>query len=367
MKKGISVKQLTYSAGLFIIASNLLTKSLYAYTKNESWIAVVLATAVSVVLVSVYGKLVESYPGLSLFGINDAVFGIAGGRFISAVYLFFFFSLAVLNTRDVGSFVSSYVLPSTPLNLIYSAFLFICIYAVKKGAVKMTQYSTLILVIYLTLLIFLTCLLIPKIEPQNLQPVFMIPAKYTLMSAHLVTMLPYAEIFVFLMMAGHFRKPETTGKALRRGLLIGAAVIFFLVVRDIAVLGGYTLYITNPTFSTIRLIDVGDILTRLEIINSVLLITLLFFKISILLYAVTAGVGQLFNIRESKSFSLIIGVLTVIGANVFFISTGEHQLWFEAAPTYSAFFLFVLPLLTLIISLIRKSAAGSPEEKLRQQ
>lgn len=367
MGKGISAKQLKFSVGLFIIASNLLTKNLYPYTKNETWIAVVLATAVSFVIVSVYGKLAERYPGLGMFKINEAVFGNAAGRLVSVFYLFFFFSLVVFNTRDMGSFVSSYVLRSTPLNLIYGAFLIICIYAVKKGAAKMTQYSALILFVYLILLVILTCLLIPKMQPQNFHPVFMIPFKNTLLSMHSVTMLPYTEIFAFLMMAEQFIKPEASGKALRMGLLIGAAVILFLVVRDTAVLGGYVLYIPDPTFSTIRLIDVGDILTRLEIINAVLLITLLFFKVSILLYAVTAGIGQLFNIRESKVFSLIIGVLTVICANVFFVSSSEHQMWFRAAATYSTFFLFILPLLTLVVSMIRKPAADGPEENLRQQ
>jgi spore germination protein KB len=231
----------------------------------------------------------------------------------------------------------------------------------------MTQYSALMLFAYLILLVILTCLLIPKMQLQNLRPVFTIPFKNTLLSAHTVTMLPYTEIFAFLMMAGQFIKPEASGKALRRGLLIGAAVILFLVVRDTAVLGGYVLYVQDPTFNTIRLIDVGDILTRLEIINAVLLITLLFFKVSILLYAVTAGVGQIFNIRESKVFSLIIGVLTVICANVFFVSSSEHQMWSKAAATYATFFLFVLPLLTLIVSMFRKPAADGPEENLRRQ
>ena len=88
MGKCISVKQLKYSAGLFIVASNLLTKNLYLYTKNETWIAVVLATAVSFVLVSVYGKLAERHPGLSLFEIS-AFFGIAAGRPV-VFYLFLF-------------------------------------------------------------------------------------------------------------------------------------------------------------------------------------------------------------------------------------------------------------------------------------
>ncbi len=367
MKKSISVKQLMYSAALLVIASNLLTKNMYAYTKNQSWIAVILATVVSVMIISIYGKLVSNHPGISLFEINEAVFGTAGGKIMSAVYLFFFLTLTVFNTRDVGSFVHSMVLPTTPLNMIYIAFLIICAYAVKKGADKMTRYGALIFYIYLVLLIALTCLLVPKMQLQNLLPVFTVPLKNILLSAHLLTMLPYAEIFVFLMMAQHVDKPEAIGKALRRGLLIGAMVTLLLVTRGIAVLGGYTLYTSNPTFNTIRLIEVGDVFTRMDIINAVLLITLLFFKVSILLYAVVTGVGQLFNIKTDKVFTLIIGALTIVCANIFFVNSGEHQQWFGVAATYGTFFLLMLPLLTLIVSAAKKTKSATTQADSPQQ
>jgi spore germination protein KB len=367
MKKSISAKQLMYSTALFIVASNLLTKTMYVYTKNQTWIAVIIATFASVAIISVYGKLIKNHPGISLFKINEAVFGTAGGKIMSAVYLFFFLTLTAFNTRDVGNFVHGIVLPTTPLNLIYIAFLIICAYAVKKGADKMTRYGALIFYIYLVLLLSLTCLLTPKMQFQNFLPVFTVPLKNILLSANLLTMLPYAEIFVFLMMAQHVDKPEAVGKALKRGLLIGAVIILLLVARDIAVLGGYVLYTSSPTFNTIRLIDVGDILTRLEIINAVLLITLLFFKVSVLLYAVVTGIGQLFNIKNDKIFTLIVGALTIICANFFFVSSSEHKVWFSVAATYSAFFLLILPLLTLIVSEIKKKPILKDQADMRPQ
>jgi spore germination protein KB len=368
MTKSISAKQLMYSAALFVIASNQLTKSLYPYSKNQTWIAVAIAAAAGSVIVSSYGILVKNHTRKSLFEINETVFGMAGGKIISAAYLFFFLTLTIFNTRDLGSFVHNIVLPTTPLNLIYAAFLAICVYAVRKGAVKMTLYTTLSLFIYLVLVVFIAALLIPNIRTENFLPVFTLPLSKVLLSTYFVTMLPYTEILVFLMLVKNIDKPEATGKALRRGMFIGAATILLLVCRDIAVLGGYVQYTSNPTFNTIRLINVGDILTRLEIINAVFHITLLFFKVSILMYAVTTGIGQLFCIKESQIFTLIVGLLTVVCANFFFTSSGEHQQWFKAAAVYATLFVFILPLLTLIVSGFRKKAdAAGPEETQRQQ
>ena len=358
MKKTISTKQLTFAVGLIIIASNLLTKSLYPYTKNQTWISVVAAAVAGLVVVSIYGRLVKDYPGSGLFDINQAVFGTVGGKIVSAAYVFFFLSLSVLNTRDLGSFVHSIVLPSTPINVTYIAFMVICVFAVRKGADKMTQYGAFILLLYLLLLFFNTGLLVPKMHQENLLPVFTVPLKNFFLSTLNVLMLPYAEIFIFLTLAQHMQNPEKTGKALRGGLMIGAATTLFLVLRDIMVLGDYTLLTSSPTFNTIRLIDVGDILTRLEIINAVLQISLLFLKVSIMLYALTEGFGRLLNIKKSNTLALIMGALVVVCAKFFFISSSEHTAWFRTAAVYATFFLLILPLLTLITSRFRRAAAG---------
>lgn len=356
-----------YSAALFIIASNLLTKSLYQFTKNQSWISVVIALFLGLIIIALYGRLVKNHPECNLMDINEAVFGCIGGKILSALYIFFFLTLTVFNTRDLGGFVNSFVLPATPTNMIYVIFIIICAYAVKKGADKMTGYGTVILFIYITLILFISALLLPKMHPENFLPIFTVPVKNYLLSAHLVTMLPFCEVFVFLMMTQLMQKPQAAGKALRGGLLIGAALTLIIVMRDIAVMGDYTRYASSPTFSTIRLIDVGDVLTRLEIINAVFLMILLFFKTSILLYATVTGVGKLFHIERYDSFTFIIAAFVVVCANFFFKSSSEHMQWFQAAATYATFFFVVLPLMTLIISEIRKKAGKKPPAELPQQ
>ncbi len=355
-KKTISAQQLMYSVALFVISSNLLTKNLYQFTKNQSWISVVIALVVSLALIAIYGRLVKNHPECNLIDINEAVFGFIGGKILSAFYVFFFLTLTVFNTRDLGGFVNSIVLPATPINMIYVFFICICVYAVKKGAEKMTRYSAFLLFVYLALLLFISTLLLTEMHPENFLPVFTVPLKNYMLSARYVVMLPFCEIFVFLMMTQYMDKPKAAGKALRGGLLIGVAVTLLLVVRDIAVLGDYTLYTSSPTFNTIRLIDVGDILTRLEIINAVLLIILLFFKTIILLYATVIGIAKLFNIEQYRSIALIIAAFVVVCANFFFRSSSEHTQWFAASATYATFYLLVLPLVTLITSEIKKKA-----------
>ena len=206
MKHRISTKQLTFSVAAFIIASSFLTRFLYTYTKNETWIPVVLATAAGLLIVSIYGRLARAYPGLTLNGINDAVFGRVAGKCVSALYLFYFFTLIVLNTQDLGNFVESSVLPSTPISVTFIVFLLLCAFAARKGAVPMTRYAVLLNVVYIAAIIFNGLLLVNKMHPSNLLPVFTVPLKNYLLGTHLTAMLPYCEVIAFLMFTPYLQK-----------------------------------------------------------------------------------------------------------------------------------------------------------------
>jgi len=203
---------------------------------------------------------------------------------------------------------------------------------------------------------------VKEIHFENFLPVLNLPVKNYLLSTHLVTMLPFCEILVFLMFVQDMKNPNDVGKALKGGFFIAALTILVIVMRDIAVLGDYTLFTATPTFAAIRLIDVGEILTRLDIVYATILIIMFFFKISILLYATVTGASKLFNIKDYKSLIAIITALVVIYANFIFLSTDAHTKWFNAAATYATFFLFILPAVTLIVSKIRKPVStGKPD------
>lgn len=367
--KSISSKQLMYATSVFIIASNFLTNSLYEFTKNQSWIAIILGAVLSAVIISGYGRLAIKHEGQGLYEISETVFGKIGGKVVNGLYVFFFLTLTVFNTRNLGDFVTSYVLPTTPLNIIYAIFILILVYAVRKGADKLTRYGPFVFFMYFSLLVLLTTMLLPDLHLENLLPVFTIPLKNQLLGTHFAAMLPFCETFAFMSMVQQLQKPALAGVALRRGLYIGAVVILWLVTRDIIVMGDYVLYTSSPTFNTIRMIDVGDLFTRVEIINAVLQIILLFIKVSVLLFATVTGISKLFNIEQYSIFACITGVLVIICANSFFESTYEHAAWYTAGGAYATFFLFVLPLATLVVSMLRKKGAprqNKPRPNTRQ-
>jgi spore germination protein KB len=340
----------------FIFASSLLTKGVYSFTENEAWVPTILALLPSLAIISMYIALAKKYPGMSLIEINTAVFGNILGKLISFCYVFFFLSLVILNTHDLGHFVTAMLLPKTPLNIIYVIFILACAMAAGKGAGNIARYGGLFAIVTIIIIVGNAALLVKLIEPKNLLPVFTLPLKNYMIGIQIVTMMPYCEIVVFMMFYPYVKSAADFKKGMIRGLLLGSFILLIIVLRDISVQGSYLSMTTLPTFSTIRLIDTGDVLTRLDIIYAAILISLYFFKISALYFATVSAFSKLVRFEPYKQLILIFGVLIVIYTNAMFMSVSEHTKWkMTTAATYSTFFIVVLPLLTLIVSAVRGS------------
>lgn len=354
MNKTITARQLMFAISTFIIASSLLTSPLYYFTKNDAWFSVIFAFVISYSIIHIYITLSTWYPGLTLIEINLRVFGNLVGRCISFFYCFYFLSLAYFNTIDLGDFIQSMVLPNTPMVLILVAFVIICAYAVRKGPVGMVRYGMIFSAFSLFTIISILFLAIDKAELSNLLPTFTLPARNYLIGSHLVAMLPFCEIITFMMFVQYIHNSKIIRYGFRFGLIIGAISLLIVVLRDIVVLGDSTSLFKLPTFATARLIDVGDILVRLEIVYAIILVTLLFYKVSIIYYAAVSGISKLLYVRSHNTLTNVIGALIVFFSLTSFKSSDEHIQWnLTAAATYSSFFILILPLITLVTSALR--------------
>lgn len=361
MNKAISAKQLAYSIGAFIFASSLLTSNLYHFAKHDSWAPVILGYGASLIIIGIYIALSKRYPGLDLIDINKAVFGRFGGKAVSALYIFYFVSLACFNTRDLGDFIKGAVLPSTPIMLVFAIFVFLCAWSTRKGAVNMTRYGFFSVLVVVVAIVMNGLFLLNRIDLKTLLPALTLPIKDYLIGAHIVTMLPFCEILAFMMFIPYMYRPEKFGNAMRKGLTIGAAMLLLIVFRDITVLGEFVSIFSMPTFSVIRYIDIADILTRLEIIYAIILIGLLFFKASVIYFAVISGLSKLLRFDSYQALVSVVGVFVVIYAAASFSSVAEHVYWnHTAAATYSTFFILVLPLVTLVVSHARGGGMPQP-------
>jgi spore germination protein KB len=131
--------------------------------------------------------------------------------------------------------------------------------------------------------------------------------------------------------------------------------MFMLVaIRNISVLGGYVEVATYPTWSAVRLINIGDVLTRMESLVAIDLITIGFIKVALLFYVSVLGLAQVFKMKSYLPLVPPMVVLMYILSLSSFSSAIEipyyaYKIW----PFYSIPFEIILPLLILAVAAIR--------------
>ncbi len=133
INKTISTNQLVYSVSAFMLASTLLVTNLYRFARNEAWVSVLIGYAASLLIIGITVSLTRRYPGMGLFEIHEAVYGRIVGKAVSVLYVFFFVSLAIFNTSELGEFTTAFVLRQTPVMMYSSFHRPMCAWAFRKG------------------------------------------------------------------------------------------------------------------------------------------------------------------------------------------------------------------------------------------
>lgn len=350
-----SSSQLMFSAGCFIQGSTLLTYGIHKFGKHEAWIAVLVGCLISLPVLGIYVSLAKKFPGKSLIEINNIVLGKILGRIFSVFYIFYFFTLVLLNTSDLGNFVGGFMLTQTPIVVVLAMFIFICCWAVRKGARTITRYGALFVFLCIIVIFFNSILLIKNVKTDNFLPLFSLPLQNYFEGAHVVAMLPICEIMAFFMLLPHLQNAGESGKVFFGGFAIGAVTLLITVARDTAVLGPRCALAPVPTFAVIRLVNIGNILTRMEILYAMILIMLLFFKVSILIFATVSGVKRLLEFDSYQFLVFTFGAIIVIFTIASFNSAMEHAYWLisGAAAIYATLFLLIMPAVTLIVAAAR--------------
>ena len=353
-KDKFTPRELFFSAAAFVQGSSLLTSFFVGGLKQNSWIGIVAAYLVSLLMLFVYLFLLKKHPGMSLVQLNEAVFGKLAGKGISFLYFFYFYSLIPLNTADVNAFISDYMMQETPPIAITIVLLFVAILSVRKGIDAVFRLGPFFSIMQLLVLLLFTLLLIPNMKLSNMLPIFDITLKEFIQGINTIAALPFNELIVLMMFMPLVTEQNKVKGSLIGGFSLGAAVMLMIVLTDTAVLGPLLEYFTVPRFEAARLIDVYDVISRMDTLFGLVLIILRFFKIGVLLYGASLCLAQLFEIKNYVPLVSTLGVLAAFFSLFVFKSAAESYDWGQhTAAVYSSFFNILLPLLTLVIYYLR--------------
>lgn len=353
----VSFKQLI----LIIIISRIsiaLTylEALTAPPENQDlWLSELLIFPITLLLsVPVY-FLWKKFPDQTIIQYSQTIVG-KTGKLIGILYIWFFVHITAITASQYGMFLSTAVMPETPILFFVVSLVLLCAYAARNGIEvisRVSEFSTSIIFIgIITIVLFLAKdidlkALTPVLEKGTLpvlQGGFTLAAR-TVETLGLVMLLPYL----------NERK-----KVKLIFILSSALISLILVIITIPIQGVFGVEeaktLTFPFFSVIKLISVGDFLEHIESIHMAIWTMGIFIKVSFYFYLAVLGLGQLCNLKDYKPLVFPIGTVIIPLSILITPSLVELKEFtsYKIFTWYALFFTLFIPSLLLLTAVIRK-------------
>jgi len=361
----ITSKQLTFAVSSFIFGSTLLACFVVGVSRQDTWFIVVTGAIVGIIISLIYLNLMGIYPDKTIVEVNELVFGKVLGKIISVLYVFYFFTGATLNARDLGNFITGYIMPETPIVAVLILFIGICALAVYQGINTIARISVLVFFLYLLGLLSSFVLLIKEMDFSRLLPSFTLPLADYIQATHIIAVIPFGEVIAFTMVFKNIQDKKKIKRSFILGIVIAAVAMIMISIKDCAVLGSVGQMMLQPTYQSDTLISYGDTLSRAEVMFSFIFVIVLFFKVSVMYYAFAYGIKQVCKVQSYKPLVLLLGVIIIVEAILLYSSVAEN-LYFgpNIAPAYVTLFAAILPGITLIIEKIKCTYLKSRDKGL---
>lgn len=354
-KGKITGVQLVFLLVAFIQGSILLTSFTTNLTKQDTWLVIIAAFIISVPFSIVFSLLAKRFFGMNLIQILNEVYGPYIGAVISIFYIWDFFLDLLYNTRDLGDFYITFLITDAPINFFIIIFIIVCAYVVSKGIEPLAHVSHIFCAITFFVVISTFLLLIKDMDFSNLLPVLEIPPAKFIQGTHIMSIISFGDTVVFFSVMSALKDIKHIVRNNLLGLFIGCLTLLVVTIRNTAVLGINENIMVSPSFEATRLIDVGNILTRMDILVAIGNTMMMFFKCSIIYYSTVICISEFFRLRTYKPLILPVGGIAMIGAPIIFVSLSDHAAAGQGyVMIYKILTVCILPIMTLIIAYIRK-------------
>ena len=355
LEKGmISNSQMAFLLGIYIQGAIFCTALVFHITSRSISLISLTSLAVFLIFVFVYIKLMRLFPGHNLMGLNDIVFGAYIGKAVSGFYIFFLVVLTVANLRLLCDYVVGNYMVETPTIAIAIMFLLVVAWAVYAGLEVLARIGMLFFVIVSVFTGVIFLLSLSQMEITNFFPLLDISLIDFVRTNHIITTIFFGESFMFMMFIPCMKQQNRLGRSLLFGLIAGEISLILSSIMITGVLGDMASISNSPLNRVLRQVDLGQILSRMEFIVTGILTFSVFMRIAVMYYAATIGLGQLLGLKSYKPLVIpIAAVVLGLVVSIFYTPSAQIACGISTWPFFSSFFVFVLPVVTLLVALLR--------------
>ena len=322
--------------------------------QSKAWMAILLGLLEGLIFIAIFTTITQKMKKKSFLTILTEVFGNIFGKILYFLFTIYCFHVGSLVLRNFMDFISITMMPATPIFAIGLAVLVATAYAAYHGIGAIGRNSEILVPLTFIAVAITVLLLYKDMKIDYFKPFFEVKLKELLTASHSTATFPFGETVVFLYMLPYVIDPSKTRKSMSLGVIYGTSIILIAVVRNIAVLGIRASVATYPSAQAVRLINIANVITRLEVIIFFNLLTMGFIKACVLLWGSTMGFTQLLKIDNHRKLVVPVAIAMLFVATYQFQNVMENVLFAKVYPIYAPIFQVGIPVLTLIVAKIRK-------------
>lgn len=300
--------------GLTIGTSILVTPSGLAHTAREdAWIASIFSIFINLLMVVLYIAIGRVYPGQTIFEIHEKVLGKLLGKILSLIYLFYFLILTGTLLGNLGFFLSSEMMPETPIEAIQILFLIAAVMCARMGIILLARVGELMFPWIIFLFMVLVLSLTPQIDWNHIKPMLEEGWMPVAKAGYHASM--FQELIVLMVFLPLVKGEKKGERAWMGGTAAGGLVLSMIVLLSVLILGiEQTENSTFPAFALAKTINLGNFFQRVEGILITLWILTFFIKISLLYLSILQGMKTVFQLKEQNPLIYPLSVLFIIVA-----------------------------------------------------
>lgn len=361
----ISIRQFTILTMFYTIGTTILVipSSLAVDAKQNAWIAAIVGWLMGFFIVYLYIAIGRLYPQLTLFGFLEYTLGKWIGKLVSLVFIFFSFIGTSAVLYYMGNFMTTQVMPETPLGAFVILFGGLVVLGLRLGLEVLARTSEILFPWFLVLFTVSTLLVIPEIDIQKIKPIMEIGISPTIKAALSYIGTATLPLIVFLMIfPASLSNKKDAGKAFIIGTMLGGVFIIIVTFMSISVLGAdFTSRNMYPSYALAKKINIGNFIQRVEILMAGMWFMSIFFKTAFYAYGFVTGIAQLCGLKDYRPLALPCGMLLIaysliIYPNVVYMMDFDTTVYIPYVITIA----FILPLFLLGIGFIRKRMQNKP-------
>jgi spore germination protein (amino acid permease) len=276
-------------------------------SKQDAWLTVIAAGIVMSFVIFIMTRLLASYSGADLYGIQFDVYGKWLSPLFNSVYILYYLTVTYVIMMNYTEMVQAWVFPKMPTWLLIAFLVFLTCYAVLGGirVVVGVTFIGLVLTLWLVVMIYTP---VKHMDLNHLQPVFTSSFKEHLMGLY---KLSFSLIgFELIMFIYPYVKEK---KDVFKYALAGSWYSIFLMALVTAVSIGFfsqesLLKTIWPVLSMFKIVRIPN-LERFEFIAVSFWMLVILPNLCIYFWAATRGVKRVFNLSQKKTIYFFAAAL----------------------------------------------------------